>query len=200
MRGTTPAQRHEMRHQAWLSALRASAVFVVLSLLYVFAPFGEALHTGVLVQLVGMFIALVAVTVWEFRNIARSAYPEFRAIEAVAVTIPLLLLPFASTYYVMSRELATSFNEHLSRLDALYFTLTTFSTVGYGDIVARSEPARAAVTAQIVLDLVLIGLIGRALFGAVQRRRESLRTARESGGEPNTRSEIRSPALDSDDR
>lgn len=171
-------QRREIRHQAWLSALRALSVFVVLALLYAFAPFGQKLQAGVLIQLVGMFIVLVLVTVWEFRNVARSSYPEFRAVEAVVVTLPVLLLPYSAAYYVMSREIPASFSEHLSRLDALYFTLTTFSTVGYGDIVARTEPARAAVTVQILLDLVLIGLIGRALFGAAQRRRETLRTAR----------------------
>ena len=174
----TAAEKREMRHEAWLSALRASAVFVVLALLYTFAPLGQQLQTGVLVQLIGMFLVLVLVTVWEFRNVARSAYPEFRAVEAVAVTLPLLLLPYSAAYYIMSREIPASFSEHLSRLDALYFTLTTFSTVGYGDIVARSEAARTAVTMQIVLDLVLIGLIGRALFGAAQRRRETLRTSR----------------------
>lgn len=174
----TAAERREMRHQAWMSALRASALFVVLGLLYAFAPLGQKLHASVVAQLVGMFVALVLVTAWEFRNVARSAYPEFRAVEAVAVTLPLLLLPYAAVYYIMSREIPGSFSQHLSRLDALYFTLTTFSTVGYGDIVARTEPARAAVTLQIVLDLVLIGLIGRALFGAAQRRRETLRTSR----------------------
>src|SRR5690348_15353684 len=37
------AEKREMRHEAWLSALRASAVFVVLALLYTFAPLGQQL-------------------------------------------------------------------------------------------------------------------------------------------------------------
>lgn len=192
------AEKREMRHQAWLSALRAGAVFVVLGLLYAFAPLGQKLHAGVLAQLVGMLLVLLLVTAWEFRNVARSAYPEFRAVEAVAVTLPLLLLPYAAAYYIMSREIPASFSEHLSRLDALYFTVTTFSTVGYGDIVAHSQTARAAVTVQIVLDLVLIGLIGRALFGAAQRRRETLRTSRRSD-EPQPRDTSQARAMDPKD-
>ena len=61
------------------------------------------------------------------------------------------------------------------RLDALYFTMTTFSTVGYGDISPKSEVARALVTGQLVVDLVLIGLIAKVILGTAQRRRVSLR-------------------------
>ena len=63
----------------------------------------------------------------------------------------------------------------MSRLDALYFTMTTFSTVGYGDISPKSEVARALVTGQLVVDLVLIGLIAKVILGTAQRRRVSLR-------------------------
>jgi hypothetical protein len=43
-----------------------------------------------------------------------------------------------------------------------------FSTVGFGDITAASQSARLVVTAQMLLDLVALGLLVRAFVGAVQ--------------------------------
>jgi hypothetical protein len=154
--------------------LRVTALMVVLGLLYAFAPLGRRLHGSVLAELTLSLLLLLAVTLWEFRSVNRTRYPEVRALEAVGVTLPLVLMPFATAYYVMSHEVASSFGTQLTRLDALYFTITTFSTVGYGDITAKSEPARVVVTGQMVIDLILIGVIAKALFGAARRRRNTL--------------------------
>ena len=43
---------------------------------------------------------------------------------------------------------AGNFSEPLTRTDALYFTVTVFSTVGFGDITAKTEAARLVVTGQ----------------------------------------------------
>jgi len=180
-RTATPARsasgdndRREFWRSVVLSMLRVSVVMIVLGLLYSFAPLGQHLNGNVIAELSLALAILTVVTVWEFWNIGRSRFPEIRAIEAVGVTLPLVLLPFATAYYVMAQEAGASFNAHLSRLDSLYFTITTFSTVGFGDIVAKSEPARAVVMGQMVLDLILIGFIARALLGAARRRRDTL--------------------------
>ena len=66
---------------------------------------------------------------------------------------------------------------------ALYFTVTTFSTVGYGDITAASEAARLLVTVQMILDLLALGLGIRVFIGAVQLARQ----ARPGPGRPGYR-------------
>ncbi|MHB1594307.1 MAG: potassium channel family protein [Streptosporangiaceae bacterium] len=58
------------------------------------------------------------------------------------------------------------------RSDSLYFTVTVFATVGFGDIVPKTETARLVVTGQMLTDLVIIGLVVEAIFGAVRKRRE----------------------------
>jgi voltage-gated potassium channel len=55
----------------------------------------------------------------------------------------------------------------LSRTDALYFTITVFATVGFGDIAPRSDLARILTMLQMIMDLVAVGLIAKILFGAV---------------------------------
>jgi Ion channel len=53
---------------------------------------------------------------------------------------PFYLLLFAATYYLMSINRPTAFSEGLGRTDALYFTVSVFATVGFGDIAPVSEP------------------------------------------------------------
>ena len=60
---------------------------------------------------------------------------------------------FATTYFLMARANQTSFGAPLSRTDAMYFSSTIFTTVGFGDITAKGEAARLVVTVQMWLDL-----------------------------------------------
>ena len=50
---------------------------------------------------------------------------------------------------------------------ALYFSLSVFSTVGFGDIAAQTDLARGLVSLQIVCNLVLIGFGVRFVVAAV---------------------------------
>jgi voltage-gated potassium channel len=96
-----------------------------------------------------------------------------RAIEAIASSLPLFLLLFAATYSLLSSSDPTAFTEPLSRVDSLYFTITVFAAVGFGDITPVGDLPRALVTGQMVGDLILIGLVLRAFLTAVDlgRRR-----------------------------
>jgi hypothetical protein len=108
--------------------------------------------------------------------VLRSPSPRLRALEAVVVSLPLLIIIFATTYVVLSRTVPSSFNEHLGKVAALYFTVTVFATVGFGDIVALTEQARIVVTVQMAVDLIAIGVFAKVLLGAVQMRMQSARS------------------------
>ena len=56
----------------------------------------------------------------------------------------------------MERASAASFTQPLTRTDALYFTVTVFSTVGFGDITAKSEAARIVLIVQMLADLAAL--------------------------------------------
>jgi voltage-gated potassium channel Kch len=79
------------------------------------------------------------------------------------------LLLFAATYCVLSLDDPATFTEPLSRSDAIYFAVTIFATVGFGDISAQTETARLVVTTQMLLDLVVLGLGIQVILGAVKR-------------------------------
>jgi voltage-gated potassium channel len=144
---------------------------VVLVVLYYVLPLNHVKNVPVTL-VVGLAILTVA-TVWQLRVISRSSIPAVRAIEALATTLPLFLLLFASVYLVMADASPANFStQPLTRTDALYFTVTVFATVGFGDITAVSQSARLVVTVQMLLDLLALGLVVRAFVGAVQIARQ----------------------------
>ena len=176
----TPAER---RRRIALGLLRAFATTVVLVALYYLLPL-DHLDNVPLVLAAGLLI-LVAVILVQLRVISKARYPNLQAIEALAITVPLFLLLFASAYLTMAHANPANFNTHpLTRTDVLYFTVTVFSTVGFGDISAVSQSARLVVTAQMLLDLLALGLVVRAFVGAVQLARQQAATAASPDGPP----------------
>jgi voltage-gated potassium channel len=154
------------------ATLRTLATVAVLVTLYFVLPFDRHADIGtVAVMIVGCGV-LVVVVALQIRTISRSEHPNVRAAEALAFTIPFYLVSFAVAYFLMAQALATNFTEPLTRIDALYFSVTVFTTVGFGDIAAKSEAARVGVTAQMLLDLLLLGLVVRLYFNAVKRSQQ----------------------------
>jgi voltage-gated potassium channel len=128
------------RRQVGLGVLRSLASAIVLVTLYYLLPLDHLAGVPLAVILVVGLLILLAVTGWQLRLVVRARYPAIRAGEALATTVPLFLLLFASVYFVMARASPANFSAHsLTRTDALYFTVTTFSTVGTG---TSPRPAR----------------------------------------------------------
>ena len=83
--------------------------------------------------------------------------------------LPLFVLLFAWIYLTMSRSSPAAFDETLTRSSSLYFTVTVLSTVGFGDIVAKTETARLVTAVQMVCDLTLLAVVVRLIFDAASR-------------------------------
>jgi hypothetical protein len=164
----TSRQRRRLIGRGLLRAMLTSAVMIAL---YYVLPFSHRSDNYVLAQVAIGVALLAAMIVWQLRAIVRSSYPGIRAIQSLAMTTPLFLLFFASTYFILSLDDAANFTEPLTRSDALYFTVTVFTTVGFGDISAKAETTRLIVTAQMLLDLVVVGFGIQVLIAAVKRGR-----------------------------
>jgi len=133
-------------------------------------PIGHESGLRAFVRL-GLDVALVgAVFGWQIRRISVAALPELRAIEALGIVIALFLVLFSGIYLAMSHESPTTFTHALDHTQALYFTITVFSTVGFGDITPRTDTARLVVSAQMLLDLAIIGAAVRLIFNAARSR------------------------------
>lgn len=175
-----PARRRRLIGRGLLRSLATAAVLVCL---YYLLPLDHI--ENVPLTLVAGVLILAAVTIWQLRAITRARYPGVRAIEALATTLALFLLLFASAYFTMANTNPANFSAHpLTRTDTLYFTVTVFSTVGFGDITAVSQSARLVVTAQMLLDLLALGLVVRAFVGAVQFARQRAQATADQGNPP----------------
>ena len=118
-----------------------------------------------------VIIALVPMTMRRLRAVLTSDRPTLEAIDAVIRLLAMLIVGFAAVYYAMDRN-AGQFSGLETRVDAIYFTVTTLSTVGFGDITATGQGSRVVVTVQIVLNVAFLGVVVRAFAGAVSRRNQ----------------------------
>ena len=161
------------RRRAWIrTGVVLALAWVVLTIVYYVVPAGvvPARHSGADAFLhLGAGIALfAAILAWQARRIVGAELPELRAIQALGVIIPLFLVLFASFYLSLSNSSPVTFTQQLDHTRAIYFTITVFSTVGFGDITPRTDLARIIVSIQMLLDLVIIGAVVRMLLNAAQ--------------------------------
>jgi len=150
------------------AATRSVAMVAVLLFVYYQAPLDRELDplTWLLFG-AGLLLLAVAVVV-EVRSILRSDRPRLRAVQTLLVGVPVLLVVFAAAYVTVDTQQAGAFNASLTRTDSLYFTMTTFATVGYGDIVPVTQLARLLVTIQMVAGLLTVGVIAKVVLGAAR--------------------------------
>ncbi|MET9468252.1 potassium channel family protein [Streptomyces sp. NPDC006544] len=161
-----PGPRHRRVLAGYL--LRSAASAVVLTALYYLIPLDRGLDALTLTLLLLGLVLFGSLVVWQIALISHAEHPRLRALEALATAVPLFLVLFSSTYFLLAQEVPESFTEPLNRTDALYFTVTVFATVGFGDIAPVTQAARVLTTSQMVADLIVVGVIAKALFGAVR--------------------------------
>jgi voltage-gated potassium channel len=175
MTGSTGTAQHDQVEArpssgrlAW-TALRVAVSAAALVTLYYLLPLDHSSTPAAVTMLVTGLVAFIALVALQVRSITRSPFPRLRAVEALATSVPLFLLLFAASYVVLAALSVSNFGGHLSHTDGLYFTVTVFSTVGFGDITAKSETARLVVTGQMLADLIVLGLAIKIIVSAGRR-------------------------------
>ena len=158
----------DTRRAAILTILRTSLVSAGLVVAYYELPMDRPFRGGYAVALVLGLCGVGLLLVWQVRAITQADHPRLRAVDTLATTVMPFLLLYAAAYYLLERAEIRSFAQHMTRTDALYFTVTVFSSVGFGDIAPHSQTARIVVVTQMVGDLLLLGLAARVVVGAVQ--------------------------------
>ena len=162
--------RSEHRAVGW-TLLRIACTTAALTAVYFVLPLDSRVTAGTAALLALGLVFTTAVVVFQTYAVVRAARPVLRAAEALATSFTLFVLVFAVTYYLLEKSGPDVFTQPITRLDSLYFVVTVFGTVGFGDIAARSETARAVVTIQILGDILFVGVAVRAVVEAVRRAR-----------------------------
>ena len=156
------------------TVLRVVGSIVGLTALYYLLPLDHSTTASTVTMLLIGLAGFVTLVGFEVRWIIRSRYPGLRAVEGLAMVVPFFLLLFASTYVALANLAPDSFGGHLTHTEGIYFTVTVFSTVGFGDITAKSDTARVVVTVQMLTDLIIYGVAIKVFVRAVRRGRQRL--------------------------
>jgi voltage-gated potassium channel len=159
----------EHRRELLSTIIRCTLVTIVAGLVYSVIPIGGVEQAKVLLELVLAVVLFFAVIAFQVRAIVNSDRPQLRAVEVLATVLVSLVVIFAYVYVSLSASTPATFSEHLDRPDGVYFTITVLATVGFGDITPVSTAARMVVTAQMLLNLVVIGLVVRLVLVAAKR-------------------------------
>jgi hypothetical protein len=161
------AQRHRAIIQ---TAATVTLAWVLVLLAYYLVPFAHLNGTRSVLRLASVVALVGAVLAMQIRRISKAELPELRAVEALAIVVVIFLTGFSIVYLNLSHGTQATFTQALDHTRALYFTISVFSTVGFGDITPRTDTARLIVSAQMLLDLVIIGTVVRLIFNAARTR------------------------------
>ena len=148
-------------------------VWITLGVIILFAAYfliptknvGHGSDLPWLILALGIFAAVAAL---QIPAIVSAPYPIVRAVGTIAMLVSLYILIFARIYLSISLSDPLVFNRPLDTVTALYFTMTVFATVGFGDIVAQSNSTMLLVTFQMLLNLAVIGTLIRLVTTAAQ--------------------------------
>lgn len=158
----------EIRRRSALWAGLCGAVFVAF---YVAAPL-EGTRSWVVGAVVGVMAVVVAVPFAVLRRrLGHSPRPVADAAVTVALMLVALVVGFSSIYVAMAKEDGGAIPGLDTRVDALYFTVTTLATVGFGDIYAASQSARLVVTIQMLFDLTVVAVAARLVLNVAAEKR-----------------------------
>lgn len=115
------------------------------------------------------------------RGIVSAEHPAIRAVEALTMTLLVVIVIFATLAVEIEAQSPGSYSEPLTKLDGIYFSVTTLATVGYGDITPVTQYARGVGIAQMLANLAVLGLAVRLLTSALNR--SQARRAKEASPE-----------------
>jgi hypothetical protein len=131
-------------------------------------PTSDAVAVG---RMAGSLAALGLVAVVLRREATRSRTRQSRQyhrIQQLLTALYVLVLVFAMAYAIVSAWRPEEFVGLQDRIDALYFSTTVVSTVGFGDVHAEGNLARVVVTVHMLFNLIYLGTALRMLIARVQ--------------------------------
>jgi hypothetical protein len=157
------------------SATRLTIQIALIIVGYYLLPLAETLENAVLwLRVLAGLVVLAVVAWWVVRQVRRgmrTPAPEVRA-DNLLLTVVVGVTAFAAVDLVVARAYPNQFVGLETKTDALYFALTTLTTVGFGDVHAEGQLARVLVIAQLLFNVVVLTAAFRLIAAAVRARRE----------------------------
>jgi voltage-gated potassium channel len=155
----------------------------VLGMLLIFytVPVSTQDSTGRAVFSILLTLAGIAALAWAIlEQVRRQLHSRSENIHTLLFLLPLAAMVFALGFFLLAEHSPGQFHGLHTRTDALYFTVSTLTTVGYGDITAEGQLARGLVILQLVFNAVFVGAAVSTVVATIRNRAP----ASEEDGEP----------------
>jgi voltage-gated potassium channel len=161
-------------------ALILAAVVVV----YFVVPISSDLQRNTVIRVLVAILVLALMAAGVVRQLRRHLDDSDRRVDGLMVSIMVVMVVFSLCFLTLEQRDPTQFDGMETRLDALYFTVATAASVGYGDVHAMGQAARALVLVQMVFNVVFIGtavaLLSSRIRAVASARAEARMTAQKS--------------------
>jgi voltage-gated potassium channel len=148
-------------------------IVIVITVVYFLLPVpGRMRESSWTILFAGGVIVLALLVVVMVRRLLHADI-DARA-RGLIVLLACVVLFFAWANVTLSR-IPGQFADLHTKIDSLYFSISTLATVGFGDVHATGQLARAAVTLQILFNLVFLGTAITMVTGLWRRQVQARR-------------------------
>ncbi len=155
-----------VRRRVWRAAAEAVSATAVMTLVYFLVPLPRPREVAPWLVISAFSLGLVGISVlitWRVIAYRQRAATGTARLRGLVVALCAGVLYFALAYSALARSDPQQFVDLTTRVDALYFSVAVLTTVGFGDVHAAGQMARAAVTVQMIFDVAFFGLAASAI-------------------------------------
>jgi voltage-gated potassium channel len=152
--------------------LRLTSVLVLILALYFVVPVDTNPHAENAVRVVLSVLVLGGLAVGMVRQLRLHLDDASRKLDGLVVGIVLVVVVFAWVFYVLDKQSPGELAGMSTRLDSLYFAMTTMTTIGTGDVHAAGQTARALVLVQMVFNVLFVATAATLLTTRIRSAAE----------------------------
>jgi hypothetical protein len=152
--------------ERWLGLL---GLVTLMTSLYFGFPVERDPWGGLALRTVAAALLLAALAMGVVVQLRRSVSDAERRVNGLVGAIVAVLLVFALAFFALSVHQPEEIGGIRTRVDALYFSASTMMTIGYGDVHAVGQTARALVLVQMVFDAIFVAAAAGLLSARVRR-------------------------------
>jgi|SRR5262245_59826607 len=160
----------------WTRWLWHAVLLGLILVIYFAAPVRLNTDESTAWRIATTLLALAVLAAWVVWVLRRQVDDESRRIDGLITVILIVVVAFSMAFYVLEQRKPGQVVDLHTRLDSLYFTVSTLLTIGYGDVHAQGQEARALVLVQVVFDVVFVataaGLLSRRVRSRARQRSE----------------------------
>jgi voltage-gated potassium channel len=169
----------------WRRWFRLAATCAAIIALYFLVPATPRLaQHDVLARTLASVAALGLVAWLVTRQLRLHIDHDDRRVDGLVASVVTMVMVFSLCFYLLEQQQPSQLEDLHTRVDALYFTMSTLVTIGYGDVHAVGQTARILVMVQMLFDVVFIAAASSLLSSRVRAVAARHAQARRSDGSP----------------